>query len=137
MAAPLSQKMSVRRSSSGLSLQEAAFLNTTESSAGLVPRRVFLTIVKEVLQSIHPKLEQIESDFSDIPDELMSSVYDYYHIFAHHLEISLCKQSIKQVTSESENYKVMVYFARRSVASYQKAEAEYLRIISGRAKSLV
>ena len=126
MAAPLSQKMSVRRSSSGLSLQETAFLNTTESSAGLVPERVFLTIVKEVLQSIHPKLEQIESDFSDLPDELMSSV----HIFAHHLEIFLCKQSIMQVTSESENYKDMVYVARRSVASYQKAQAEYLRIIS-------
>ena len=133
MAAPLSQKMSVRRSSSGLSLQETAFLNTTESSAGLVPERVFLTIVKEVLQSIHPKLEQIESDFSDLPDELMSSVY----IFAHHLEIFLCKQSIMQVTSESENYKDMVYVARRSVASYQKAQAEYLRIISGRAKSNV
>ena len=118
--------MSVRRSGSGLSLQETAFLNTTESSAGLVPERVFLTIVKEVLQSIHPKLEQIESDFSDLPDELMSSVY----LFAHHLEIFLCKQSIMQVTSESENYKDMVYVARRSVASYQKAEAEYLRIIS-------
>ena len=124
--------MSVKRSSSGLSLQEIAFLNTADSSAGLVPERVFLTVVKEVLKTIYLKLEQIQSDFADIPDELVKSVHDYHHIMMFHEEIFLCKQSIWRVTSESEICKDMAYVARRSVASYQKAEAEYLRIISGR-----
>ena len=133
MLLPHSQKMTVRRSSSGLSLQETAFLNTADSSAGLLPERVFLTVVKEVLQSIYPKLEQIDSDLANIPDELVTSVFDYYYMFHHRLEISLCKQIIRQVTSDVENFEDMVYAARRSVVSYQNAEAEYLRIISGRA----